>query len=181
MSIVLSPVSSSSPTKERRGRRLNALIFVVFLLITGGGLLPGAVLASSCWLPAQANFPACSGQPHDRADRHVSAGRGPRIAPPANGVHLPPVYSGHNGFWYWGPPPDFATNAVVVGDSSPELLSRSYARCEVRSTVTSPPGVSNDLTGHPSPVVHWSAATMVGALAGAPAARVIIRSSLPTD
>jgi hypothetical protein len=71
---------------------------------------------------------------------------------PANGVRLPAVYSGHNGFWYWGPPPDFATEAVVVGDFSPELLSKSYARCEVRSTVTSPAGVSNDLTGIP---VRW--------------------------
>ena len=71
---------------------------------------------------------------------------------PAYGVRLPPVCSGHNGFWYWGPPPDFATEAVVVGDFSPELLSTSYARCEVRSTVTSPPGVSNDLTGIP---VRW--------------------------
>jgi Dolichyl-phosphate-mannose-protein mannosyltransferase len=71
---------------------------------------------------------------------------------PSNGVRLPPIYSGHNGFWYWGPPPDFATEAVVVGDFSPELLSRSYARCEVRSTVSSPTGVSNDLTGTP---VRW--------------------------
>jgi Dolichyl-phosphate-mannose-protein mannosyltransferase len=66
---------------------------------------------------------------------------------PANGVRLPPVYSGHNGFWYWGPPPDSATDAVVIGDFSPELLSRSYAHCEVRSTVATPPGVRNDLTG----------------------------------
>jgi hypothetical protein len=66
---------------------------------------------------------------------------------PANGVRLPPVYSGHNGFWYWGPPPDSATDAVVTGDVSPELLSRSYMRCEVRSTVATPPGVRNDLTG----------------------------------
>ena len=66
---------------------------------------------------------------------------------PANGIRLPPVYSGHNGFWYWGPPPDSATDAVVTGDVSPELLSRSYMRCEVRSTVATPPGVRNDLTG----------------------------------
>ena len=71
---------------------------------------------------------------------------------PANGVHLPPVYSGHNGFWYWGPPPDSATDAVVTGDVSPELLSRTYTHCEVHSTVATPPGVRNDLTGVP---VRW--------------------------
>lgn len=32
---------------------------------------------------------------------------------PADG--LPAVYSGHNGFWYWGPPPRTAATAVAVG------------------------------------------------------------------
>jgi hypothetical protein len=71
---------------------------------------------------------------------------------PATGARLPPVYSGHNGFWYWGPPPDSATDAVVIGDFSPELIARSYAHCEVRSTVATPPGARNDLTGVP---VRW--------------------------
>ncbi len=31
------------------------------------------------------------------------------------GDGLPAVYSGHNGFWYWGPPPPSATTAVGVG------------------------------------------------------------------
>ena len=99
-----------------------------------------------------ASCPACRGQPHDRADGAYQQAGALELLHPANGVRLPPVYSGHNGFWYWGPPPDFATDAVVVGDFSPELLSTSYARCEVRSTVTSPAGVSNDLTGIP---VRW--------------------------
>ncbi|HTP15569.1 MAG TPA: glycosyltransferase family 39 protein [Streptosporangiaceae bacterium] len=32
---------------------------------------------------------------------------------PADG--LPPAYSGHDSFWYWGPPPGTATTAVAVG------------------------------------------------------------------
>ncbi|HEX6933603.1 MAG TPA: hypothetical protein VF162_15765 [Streptosporangiaceae bacterium] len=28
---------------------------------------------------------------------------------------LPPGYSGHMAFWYWGPPPASATTAIVVG------------------------------------------------------------------
>jgi hypothetical protein len=28
---------------------------------------------------------------------------------------LPAVYSGHNGYWYWGPPPAAAGTAVAVG------------------------------------------------------------------
>jgi 4-amino-4-deoxy-L-arabinose transferase-like glycosyltransferase len=32
---------------------------------------------------------------------------------PAHG--LPAAYSPHNGFWYWGPPPDSKTVAIIVG------------------------------------------------------------------
>lgn len=38
---------------------------------------------------------------------------------PADG--LPAAYSGHNAFWYWGPPPARATTAVVVGYASAQL------------------------------------------------------------
>ena len=38
---------------------------------------------------------------------------------PADG--LPAAYSGHNGFWYWGPPPASATTAVVVGYARTQL------------------------------------------------------------
>ena len=38
---------------------------------------------------------------------------------PADG--LPAAYSGHNGFWYWGPPPASATTAVVVGYARAQL------------------------------------------------------------
>jgi hypothetical protein len=38
---------------------------------------------------------------------------------PADG--LPQAYSGHNSFWYWGPPPAWATSAVVVGYSRTQL------------------------------------------------------------
>ena len=38
---------------------------------------------------------------------------------PANGATMPAVYSGHNGFWFWGPPPESATDAIVIGDFPP--------------------------------------------------------------
>ena len=40
---------------------------------------------------------------------------------PADG--LPGAYSGHNGFWYWGPPPAWATSAVAVGFGRGTLAS----------------------------------------------------------
>ena len=35
---------------------------------------------------------------------------------------LPRVYSGHTGYWYWGPPPDGATSALAIGFSRGYLL-----------------------------------------------------------
>src|SRR5205085_2791947 len=71
---------------------------------------------------------------------------------PANQVSLPPVYSGHNGFWFWGPPPESATSAIVVGDFSAADLATGYAHCDDAGRVTTPPGVDNSLTGTP---IHW--------------------------
>jgi 4-amino-4-deoxy-L-arabinose transferase-like glycosyltransferase len=68
---------------------------------------------------------------------------------PANGVTMPAVYSGHNGFWFWGPPPESATDAIVIGNFSPADLATGYTHCELAGTVQTPPGVDNDLTGTP--------------------------------
>jgi len=40
---------------------------------------------------------------------------------PADG--LPAAYSGHNGFWYWGPPPAWATTAIAVGFGRGQLAA----------------------------------------------------------
>jgi len=40
---------------------------------------------------------------------------------PADG--LPAAYSGHNAYWYWGPPPAPATTAVAVGFDRPTLAA----------------------------------------------------------
>jgi hypothetical protein len=62
---------------------------------------------------------------------------------------LPPVYSGHNAFWSWGPPPESATDAIVVGDFAPTQLRSWYATCTLRARLHSPPGVDNDEAGEP--------------------------------
>lgn len=69
------------------------------------------------------------------------------VLPPSTDAWIPPVYSGHNGFWYWGPPPDSATDAIVVGHLSPAELARGYRHCELRDTITTPSKVENDLSG----------------------------------
>ena len=68
---------------------------------------------------------------------------------PTTGTSLPTVYSSHLGYWYWGPPPDSATDALVVGDFSAARLSQLYGACSLLATITTPPGVDNDLTGIP--------------------------------
>ena len=86
---------------------------------------------------------------HGRVDPVLPAGVSARAAPARERATIPAVYSGHNGFWFWGPPPESATDAVVIGDFSPSDLATVYANCELAATVQTPPGVDNDLTGTP--------------------------------
>jgi hypothetical protein len=65
---------------------------------------------------------------------------------------LPPVYSGDNAFWSWGPPPESATNAILVGDFSATHLRDWYASCTLQARLHSPTGVDNDEAGEP---VRW--------------------------
>ncbi len=64
-------------------------------------------------------------------------------------TYIPPVYSGDNAFWSWGPPPESATNAIVVGDFSATQLRSWYTACTLRARLHSPPGVDNDEAGEP--------------------------------
>jgi hypothetical protein len=52
------------------------------------------------------------------ARNYGEAGAVARFGPAAG---LPAAYSGHNAFWYWGPPPASATSAVVVGYTRGQL------------------------------------------------------------
>jgi 4-amino-4-deoxy-L-arabinose transferase-like glycosyltransferase len=58
------------------------------------------------------------------------------------GHDLPPVHSGHNGYWDWGPPPDDRTVVVTVGDASrsvPGLLA-----CRMAGRIDNGAGVDNE-------------------------------------
>lgn len=59
------------------------------------------------------------------------------------GAPLPPVYSGHNAYGEWGPPPDSATSAVVVGYSNPELTPW-FLSCPAPVAFPGLPQVDND-------------------------------------
>jgi 4-amino-4-deoxy-L-arabinose transferase-like glycosyltransferase len=66
---------------------------------------------------------------------------GPRLG-------LPHAYSGHNGYWDWGPPPDEMTAVVTVG-FPPAALDRWFAGCQIEARIDNAADVDNDEHGEP--------------------------------
>ena len=56
---------------------------------------------------------------------------------------LPPIYSGHNSLWSWGPPPASVTSLVGVGVARSELLPY-FRSCNLATRIHNPPDVHND-------------------------------------
>jgi hypothetical protein len=71
---------------------------------------------------------------------------------PESGV--PPVYSGHNAYAAWGPPPEAASSAIVVGRFSDGELTGWFAQCALVERFVSPPGVDNEENGAPIRMCH---------------------------
>ena len=63
------------------------------------------------------------------------------------GKGLPPVYSGHNGFWYWGPPPAGRTVVVHVGDWQAADWSPYFVGCRTVAHIDNGLGVENQEQG----------------------------------
>lgn len=61
---------------------------------------------------------------------------------------LPDIYSGHNELWYYGPPPESVTVAVVVG-LPPDGLGRLFDTCEVVDRLDNGIRVDNEEQGRP--------------------------------
>lgn len=59
------------------------------------------------------------------------------------GSGLPPVYSGHNGYWEWGPPPDDRTVVVHVGGWRPAEWQRFFVGCHDVAFVDNGFGIEN--------------------------------------
>lgn len=58
---------------------------------------------------------------------------------------LPSAFSGHNGYWYWGPPPESATSVVAVGFRQARLAP--VENCTVEATIDNDAGVDNEERG----------------------------------
>jgi hypothetical protein len=63
------------------------------------------------------------------------------------GTGLPPVYSGHNAYWDWGPPPADHTVVVHVGDWRPADWSRFFVGCREVARINNRLGIDNSEQG----------------------------------
>jgi 4-amino-4-deoxy-L-arabinose transferase-like glycosyltransferase len=65
------------------------------------------------------------------------------------GHDLPPVVSGHNAYWDWGPPPDDRTVTILVGHWSAGYMAGHFDSCRPGGTVENGVGVDNQEQGVP--------------------------------
>lgn len=63
------------------------------------------------------------------------------------GTGLPPVYSGHNAYWAWGPPAADRTVVIHVGDWRPTDYGQFFTGCQVVATIDNGLGVENGEQG----------------------------------
>ena len=63
------------------------------------------------------------------------------------GSGLPPVYSGHNSFWSWGPPPADLTVVIHVGDWRPANPSQFFVGCHDVAHIDNGLGIENGEQG----------------------------------
>ena len=63
------------------------------------------------------------------------------------GSGLPPVYTGHNNYWSWGPPPDDRTIVVHVGDWRPADWSQFFVDCRTVAHIDNGLGLENSEQG----------------------------------
>jgi hypothetical protein len=59
------------------------------------------------------------------------------------GTDLPPVYSGHNSYWSWGPPPEDRTLVIHVGGWRPADWRPYFTGCMDAATVDNGVGIDN--------------------------------------
>jgi hypothetical protein len=64
------------------------------------------------------------------------------------GTGLPPVYSGHNAYWAWGPPPADRTVVVHVGDWRPADPGQFFLGCHVVAHIDNGLGIDNGEQGN---------------------------------
>ncbi|GAB3802533.1 hypothetical protein GCM10027605_22330 [Micromonospora zhanjiangensis] len=88
--------------------------------------------------PAQRDHAVILGNDYSEASPLILLGKG-----------LPPVYSGHNSYWTWGPPPAERTVVVHVGDWRPTDWARYFTGCRDVARIDNRLGIDNSEQGVP--------------------------------
>lgn len=65
------------------------------------------------------------------------------------GAGIPPVYSGHNAYGEWGPPPESATTVVLVGRRPAQHAAEWFGRCKTVARIDNGVGLDNEEQGAP--------------------------------
>ncbi len=63
------------------------------------------------------------------------------------GTRLPPVYSGHNAYWDWGPPAADRTVVIHVGDWRPADWTQNFVDCRDAAHIDNGLGIDNSEQG----------------------------------
>lgn len=63
------------------------------------------------------------------------------------GEDVPSVYSGHNGFGHWGPPPEDAPHTIFVGHWDGPAISRLFGSCALHGRVDNGIDLDNEEQG----------------------------------
>ncbi len=63
------------------------------------------------------------------------------------GAGLPPAYSGHNGAWSWGPPPDERDVVILVGWWGEPWMSTRLGSCQVKARIDNAAAMPNQERG----------------------------------
>lgn len=64
-------------------------------------------------------------------------------------IGLPGAFSGHNSYWWWGPPTPSIGVAILVGFDEPGELTPYFRRLSLAGRVSNSQGVANDEEGAP--------------------------------
>lgn len=80
----------------------------------------------------------------------------------------PPVYSGHNGYGDWGPPPEASTSTILVGHWDVETMRWAFGACELSGRVDNQRRTGQRGAGRRRVGLSGPHATMGRALAAAP-------------
>lgn len=87
--------------------------------------------------------PAARVIPCPRRDPDQHYGEAGAVDRYGSALGLPAAYSGHMGFWYWGPPPSSANSVLGVG-FDPGYLERFFSRVRLLSRLDNHLQVNND-------------------------------------